>query len=138
MATSVSYIFGTLLTANGNLFQLNLMAGSGMVFNLILNAILIPKFMAEGAALSSLITQCITALLQVYLAQRIFKFKTNVRLLTQLFIFIPMVILLAYLSKLLILNWFVGLILFSGASIIFAFAIGLLHIKSIFRILKYG
>jgi O-antigen/teichoic acid export membrane protein len=138
MATSVSYIFGTLLTANGNLFQLNMMAGSGMVFNLILNAVLIPKFMAEGAALSSLITQCITALLQVYLAQRIFKFKTNVRLLTQLFIFIPMVILLAYLSKLLILNWFLGLILFSGASIIFAFSIGLLHIKSIFRILKYG
>jgi O-antigen/teichoic acid export membrane protein len=138
MATSVSYIFGTLLTANGNLFQLNMMAASGMVFNLILNAILIPKYMAEGAALSSLITQCITALLQVYLAQRIFKFKTNVRLLTQLFIFIPMVILLAYLSKLLIMNWFLGLILFSGASIIFAFAIGLLHIKSIFRILKYG
>jgi O-antigen/teichoic acid export membrane protein len=138
MATSVSYIFGTLLTANGNLFQLNLMAGSGMVFNLILNVVLIPKFMAEGAALSSLITQCITALLQVYLAQRIFKFKTNIRLLTQLFIFIPMVILLAYLSKLMIMNWFLGLILFSGASIIFAFAIGLLHIKSIFRILKYG
>jgi hypothetical protein len=138
MATSVSYIFGTLLTANGNLFQLNMMAGSGMVFNLILNAILIPKFMAEGAALSSLITQCITALLQVYLTQRIFKFKTNVRLLTQLFIFIPMVILLAYLSKLLVMNWFLGLILFSGASILFAFAIGLLHIKSIFRILKYG
>ena len=138
MATSVSYIFGTLLTANGNLFQLNMMAGSGMVFNLILNFVLIPKYMAEGAALSSLITQCITALLQVYLAQRIFKFKTNVRLLTQLFIFIPMVILLAYLSKLLVMNWFLGIILFSGTSIIFAFAIGLLHIKSIFRILKYG
>ena len=138
LATSVSYIFGTLLTANGNLFQLNLMAGSGMVFNLILNAILIPKFMAQGAALSSLITQSITALLQVYLAQRIFKFKINVRLMTQLCIFVPMVILLAYTSKLIFLNWFLGLLLFSASSIVFAFGIGLLHIKSIVRILKYG
>ena len=114
------------------------MAGSGMVFNLILNAILIPKFMAQGAALSSLITQSITALLQVYLAQRIFKFKINVRLMTQLCIFIPMVILLAYTSKLIFLNWFLGLLLFSASSIVFAFGIGLLHIKSIVRILKYG
>jgi O-antigen/teichoic acid export membrane protein len=138
IATSVSYIFGTLLTANGNLFQLNMMAGSGMAFNLILNAVLIPQFMALGAAFSSLITQCITASLQVYLAQRIFKFKVNVRLITQLFIFVPMVILLAYVSKLVFANWFFGLVIFSISSLFFAFGIGLLHIKSIFRILKYG
>jgi O-antigen/teichoic acid export membrane protein len=138
IASSVSYIFGTLLTANGNLFQLNMMAGSGMAFNLILNAVLIPQFMALGAAFSSLITQCITASLQVYLAQRIFKFKVNVRLITQLFIFVPMVILLAYVSKLVFANWFFGLVIFSISSLFFAFGIGLLHIKSIFRILKYG
>jgi O-antigen/teichoic acid export membrane protein len=138
IATSVSYIFGTLLTANGNLFQLNMMAGSGMAFNLILNAVLIPQFMALGAAFSSLITQCITASLQVYLAQRIFKFKVNVRLITQLLIFVPMVILLAYVSKLVFANWFFGLVIFSISSLFFAFGIGLLHIKSIFRILKYG
>lgn len=138
IATSISYIFGTLLTANGNLLQLNMMAGSGMVFNLILNAVLIPQFMALGAAFSSLITQCITASLQIYLAQRIFKFKINIRLIAQLFIFVPMVILLAYTSKLVFLNWFLGLLIFSISSLFFAFGIGLLHVKSIFRILKYG
>ncbi len=138
IASSLSYIFGTLLTANGNLLQLNIMAGSGMVFNLTLNALLIPHFMAQGAALSSLITQFGTAILQLYLAQRIFKFKVNVRLITQLCIFIPAVILFAWISQLLFQNWIIGMVVFSGISAAFAFAIGLLHVKSIFRILKYG
>ncbi|MFM2285450.1 MAG: hypothetical protein RLZZ543_947 [Bacteroidota bacterium] len=138
VAASLSYIFGTLLTANGNLMQLNIMAASGMAFNLILNAILIPNFMAQGAALSSLITQFVTALLQIYLAQRIFRFKVNVRLITQLSIFIPMVVIFAWVSRLFFENWLAGMAVFSMASAGFAFAIGLLHIKSIFRILKYG
>jgi hypothetical protein len=34
---SVTYIFGTLLTANGNLKALNLMALTGMIVNISLN-----------------------------------------------------------------------------------------------------
>ncbi|NLA23541.1 MAG: oligosaccharide flippase family protein, partial [Bacteroidales bacterium] len=49
-----TYIFGSLLTANGSLKQLNIMAASGMALNIILNAILIPKFKAEGAAFTSM------------------------------------------------------------------------------------
>jgi O-antigen/teichoic acid export membrane protein len=138
IAVSLSYIFGTLLTANGNLMQLNIMAASGMVFNLVLNVILIPTFMAQGAALSSLITQFGTAVLQIYLAQRIFKFKVNVRLITQLSIFIPAVVLLAWISREVFSNWMIGFLAFTVSAAGFAFAIGLLHVKSIFRILKYG
>ncbi|HOY49594.1 MAG TPA: oligosaccharide flippase family protein [Flavobacteriales bacterium] len=138
IASSLSYIFGTLLTANGNLLQLNIMAASGMVFNLTLNYILIPHFKAQGAALSSLITQFVTALLQIYLAQRIFKFKVNTRLMVQLSIFIPCVVILAWVSQTLFQNWILGMVVFSGSSAAFAFSIGLLHVKSIFRILKYG
>lgn len=138
VATSLSYIFGTLLTANGNLMQLNIMAASGMALNLILNFILIPNFHAQGAAVSSVVTQFIAALLQIYLAQRIFKFRINKRLLCQLIIFIPSTILFAYFSKNVITNWFVGLVLFSISSVVFAFGIGLLHIKSMVRIFKYG
>jgi len=138
VATSLTYIFGTLLTANGNLFQLNIMAATGMAFNLTMNIILIPRFHATGAAVSSLVTQFGSALLQIYLVQRIFKFKVNKRLLTQLAFFIPFVIILGYLSKLYVDNWIVGSLGFMAASAAFAFGIRLLHIKSIFRILKYG
>jgi O-antigen/teichoic acid export membrane protein len=138
IATSLTYIFGTLLTANGNLLQLNIMAASGMVFNLLINSYLIPRYQAQGAAVSSLVTQFITALLQIYLAQRIFKFKVNTRLIQQLFIFLPGILLMAYLSQLIFSNWLLGILAFGISGIGFAFSIGLLHVKSIFRILKYG
>ncbi len=138
IATSLTYIFGTLLTANGNLKQLNIMAASGMLFNLLLNFFLIPHYKAVGAAYSSLSTQFITALLQIYLAQRIFKFRINRRLIVQLSIFIATVFLLAFLSRELFTNWILGLIFLLVAGGLSSFAIGLLHVKSIFRILKYG
>jgi O-antigen/teichoic acid export membrane protein len=138
IATSLTYIFGTLLTANGNLKQLNIMAASGMLFNLLLNFFLIPHYKAVGAAYSSLSTQFITALLQIYLAQRIFKFRINKRLIVQLSIFIATVFLLAFLSRELFANWILGLIFLLVAGGLSSFAIGLLHVKSILRILKYG
>lgn len=138
IATSLSYIFGTLLTANGNLMQLNIMASSGMVFNLSLNAFLIPAFHAQGAAVSSLITQFATAILQIILAQRLFKFRVNTKLIFQLLVFVPGVILLAWASRMLPFGWILNLLLMASAGVVLAFATRLLQPRSIFRILKYG
>lgn len=138
VATSLTYIFGTLLTANGNLMHLNLMAASGMVLNLLLNLILIPQFKAVGAAWSSLTTQFITALLQIYLAQRIFKFRVNIRLLVQLMLFIVSVFLIGSLCRSFFSNWIYGVLTLLVAGGLSSFAIGLLHVKSILRVLKYG
>jgi len=74
---SSTYIFGTLLTANGNLKQLNIMASMGMAINIILNVILIPKYQAAGAAISSISTQLLMALTQIIMTQRIFRFRKN-------------------------------------------------------------
>jgi hypothetical protein len=41
---STTYVFGTLLTANGSLKQLNLVAAAGVVINILLNLIIIPRF----------------------------------------------------------------------------------------------
>ena len=45
VSISVTYIFGTLLTANGNLKYLNIVAAVGVVINLTLNFIFIPIFL---------------------------------------------------------------------------------------------
>lgn len=74
---SMTYIFGTLLTANGSLKKLNIIAGLGMLMNIGLNFILIPLFQQNGAAITSLITQTVTAVLQACLALKIFKVKFN-------------------------------------------------------------
>ena len=54
---ATTYIFGTLLTANGSIRELNYMAAGGMVLNVTLNLVLIPQFFALGSAVASMITQ---------------------------------------------------------------------------------
>ncbi len=145
MATSTTYIFGTLLTANGNLRELNLMAASGILINVTMNLFLIPRYQAAGSAISSLTTQFLTALIQVLIAQSVFKFRINYRLLLTLIVFITGVILINYFSQKInhhLLSedhrWMVNFSVMVAASVIWAFAIRLLTIKSMVRILKHG
>ena len=70
VAISSNYIFGTLLTANNSLKQLNLIAGGGLIINLSLNLILIPQLQSVGSAYASLATQSITAILQLYIVTK--------------------------------------------------------------------
>jgi len=72
---SATYIYGTLLTANGNLLHLNIIAAFGVVLNIILNYVLIKSYKAEGAAIASLVTQGLTCLAQIILCFYIFKFS---------------------------------------------------------------
>ena len=136
-AISMTYIFGTLLTANGNFKQLNTMAIFGIAVNVILNFILIPRFYAYGSAVASLITQFFTALVQVYICYKVFNFKVNKKLLTSLFLFILGVIFINYFTVNLTTQWklnFVMMLIFSG---LFAFVTGLINHKSILRFIKY-
>jgi len=86
IAISVNYIFGTLLTANGSMKQLNIMYGLSMVFYIVSNYLLINKYGAYGAAMTSIATQFLTSFLQVLIAQKIFKFRVNIRPLSILLI----------------------------------------------------
>lgn len=136
-ASSISYIFGTLLTANGNLRQMNIMAVCGIVINLILNLILIPRFHALGSAIASIITQFLTALAQVFIAKNIFKFKVNNRLLIALVLFIFGVAFINYITHYMTNNWMLNfgiMVVLSGS---WAFITGMINIKSVFRFLKY-
>ena len=74
---SFTYIFGTMLTANGNLKLLNITALAGIVVNMAVNLILIPRMQAEGAAIASLSTQSVVAVLQVVIAFRQLKVPVN-------------------------------------------------------------
>jgi O-antigen/teichoic acid export membrane protein len=105
IAVSTTYIFGTLLTANGNLKQLNIIAFSGLVINLILNYLLIPRYLATGSAMSSLVTQFAMAILQVLMVQRVFKFAVNYRYMFTLVAFILGVIAFNLVSRMFVIHW---------------------------------
>ncbi|MES2763912.1 MAG: oligosaccharide flippase family protein [Bacteroidota bacterium] len=136
-AVSSTYVFSTLLTANGNLKQLNIMAIIGILINLVLNVILIPNHKALGSAYSSLITQFFTAAIQIYFVYKIFKFKINVRLIIAIVVFIVGIIIFNILSKSFTPMWevnFTIMVVFCG---IWAFVSGLINLKSILRFIKY-
>ena len=135
---SINYIFGTLLTANGSMKQLNMMYGLSMVFYIISNYILIKKYGALGAAITSMTTQFLTAFLQLVIAQGIFKFKVNYRLINTFIIYAIGVIAINYGTKTLHLYWMFSFAIMVVSCGLWAFVTGLISIKSILRLLKYG
>lgn len=133
---SVTYIFGTLLTANGSLRALNMMALTGMVLNITLNYILIPHYLAVGSAIASLITQLVTASLQVIIAQVYFRFKINWRFMFVLMLFVLGVIGINLIATNLKFDWRLLFILSMFVSVLWAFLLRILSLGGLFRLLK--
>lgn len=131
---TTTYIFGTLLTANGSIRPLNIMAAIGMTLNITLNLLLIPKHQALGAAYVSLFTQIVTALAQVFIAIKVFNFHANWKLLIRVFAFTIIVVGLGLLSRL-IPNPLPGYLSLLAASVLAAFIIGLIDLKSLINII---
>jgi O-antigen/teichoic acid export membrane protein len=82
------YIYGTLMTANENLRPLNYISFGGLLLNIILNFLLIPRYAAFGAALTTMITQIFAGQMQMLFVIRQFNLGVNMRLVRQFVIFI--------------------------------------------------
>jgi O-antigen/teichoic acid export membrane protein len=134
---STTYIFGTLLTANGSLKALNIMAMVGVLLNFSLNFLLIPQFMAIGSAYSSLITQFVTAIIQIVIAQQIFRFSINWKYIFTLLSFFAGVILINMLARSAISDWRISLLVAGLASVFLAFILRLMDLNSFIRLLKH-
>jgi O-antigen/teichoic acid export membrane protein len=132
---AMTYVFGTLLTANGSLKQLNIMALCGMVLNIGLNLILIPALYGKGSAIASMVTQLITAVAQLWIAIYYFKIKPELLFIFKLIVFIAVVILTAYLSRM-VDNRLAGYALTIALSALFALIIRLINVKDMFLLLK--
>lgn len=133
---ATTYIFGTLLTANGSLRELNIMAFSGMILNVVLNLVLIPRFQAHGSAYASLITQLFTAIVQVILAVSILKLKTEWLFIFKLLFFIGLTIAAGLIFKH-VPNWIYGYLLMILSSVIFAFLLRLINLRDLYQIIRY-
>jgi len=134
LGIATTYIFGTLLTANGSIRQLNWMALVGMGINIGLNLILIPHFQAMGSAWASLATQLFTALAQTILAMMILKLKINYPVIGKLLLFVGFVFLAGFFSRQ-INNWVLGYFIMIGSSLLFAFLTRLINLKALTEII---
>lgn len=138
VAISTTYIFGTLLTANGNLRELNILASTAVFINIVLNLILIPEYQALGAAISSLVTQVYMALLQVIVSFRKIRLKPDYGFLITLVAFVLGVFLIGYLGGRFMDNWYRGAIMMILSSLVLMFLTKLLRFKDLYRIVRSG
>ncbi len=132
-----TYIFGTLLTAGGRLKYLNIMAGFGMLGNVILNFVLIPHYEAYGAAIASLLTQFLTALAQIIISLVYFKMKLNIKLLGKLILYILVLFTSFYFATKLPFHWIINFSLAFFSNLIFALFVKLIDLRALYKIVRY-
>jgi O-antigen/teichoic acid export membrane protein len=136
IAISTTYVFGTLLTANGSLKKLNIVAGTGVIISLTINLLLVPRLMAVGSAYASLSAQFITAIAQVVIAWKMFGFRVNYKYLVGLLTFVSGIVVLAYFSRMLPYEWKINFSLMLAGSILLTFLLRLINLKELIRVLR--
>jgi O-antigen/teichoic acid export membrane protein len=132
---SMTYVFGTLVTARGNLLILSLLAGVSMVINVVMNLILIPHYQAYGSAVSSLVSQSFFGLAQVLLAQYYFRFRIDYKYLLKIVVFLAGLCLLALTVRQLVPSWGLAFLSGIGLVLVWATSLKLLDIRGLYMVL---
>jgi len=128
-------IYGTLLTANGNLKALNITSAIALAINILLNVILIPRYQAFGAAIACLATQVFAGFSQYVITAVKFKFRINYGLIFRLFIYISGVILLGIGSHRLEIAWWMSFLGMITAAMILAMVLNLINLRGMVRLI---
>lgn len=135
---SIGYIYATLLTANGNLNMLLRIALVGVCFNLGMNFLLIPKYGALGAAIACTLTQVLLSVLNIRLAQKILSLKTAWKWMAQYGLFISLVLIGAWLVRMLPQGLLLKILLLSFWGLSAMFFCHFLSLKQILSWLKFN
>lgn len=137
-AWCVMYVYSTLLTANGSMKALNMIAFVGVIINLSLNYYLVPIWGARGGAFTSTLTQSLLAILFTIYAVRIVKLPFNPRWLFAHLGFIVSIFLLGAaivsLTSALTRPIQAGMLLLGGSILTFAFKF--VSIRNVSQLLK--
>jgi O-antigen/teichoic acid export membrane protein len=135
-AFSLSNVYSTLLTANGDLKLLNKIALAGVVINLSLNFFLIPRYYALGAAFAACITQSFLAICFLVFAQRQTQLGRNIRWILSFIFFLFLILAFGYGVRTLPFSWLIQITMLAilGVSCIFLFRF--VSFKSIKQLLE--
>ncbi len=138
VAISGTYIYSTLLGANGSVSKMNGVFITAIIINILLNFLLIPSQKALGAALSTLITQFFVLFGVILLAKKELLLRGDVVWISK---FISLVV-LAFSINFMIKssnftsNWVFQLIISIFLCLVAAFALGFLNYKKVENLLK--
>lgn len=132
---SLTYIFGTLLTADGKLSILNRIAAGALLVNVTSNLVLIPRIGVTGAAVTALICQLFVAGVQLVVCKKRYRLRVD---LTSFSIYVLFVAISVGLT-LLFFNFSFGLLqkiaLSSILSVVAAFLLRIINLKEIVSVI---
>lgn len=129
---AMTYLFGTLLTANGSMKVLNLIAVVGIVINVTVNLLLIPRMQACGSAVASFCTQFVVSALQFVLAMRIIGIPLKSLPWLQCALFLSVLVPVVWFApSILHINMLWQLVILSVFAVALAFATGLLRVRAV-------
>ena len=131
---SMTYIFGTLLTANGSLKQLNIMAASTLIVNLGINLLLIPRWASLGSAWASVTAQSVMALAQTILALKMFYTKHWFRYINLTIFYVILIIGINCLLRTSAMQWEWRVVIALGFAMIIAIMLRLINVKELIKI----
>lgn len=132
----IGYVFGTLLTANGNIRLLNKIALVGVILNISLNIIFIPKYGALSSAYISIITFGFVSITQMIFSFRIFSFKLKMKSLLLSALSAILIYFLYYLVNHIDINWIWKLTFGSSISILILWFCRLLPLRELSALIK--
>ena len=115
-AYCMMYIYSTLLTANGNLSLLNKIAVAGVIINLSLNSILIPRYHAAGAAFTAFVTQSTLAICFMFFSGKNVGLPRSTRWIAAHASFLLLIALLGYAVRILPFSWHIQIVAFAAIS----------------------
>lgn len=132
------YVYSTLLTANGSMKTLNIIAFFGVIFNLALNYWLVPQYKAFGAAITSLLTQTGLALVFMFAAIRTIKLPTNIRWVVAHIGYAVFVLGLGYLIAMVWqgASWWLQLLLFGAICVSFMFVFRFISVGNLKKLVN--
>jgi O-antigen/teichoic acid export membrane protein len=135
---AIAHIFGTLLTANRSLKQLNLLASSAVLLNLVLNLVLIPRYMAFGAAIACLATQAYMAVGQGVLAAIILELKIQAGYILRISLSVPLILAGGYLASRYLGNWYLGMGMLAGWTGMVTVSLRLVRFRDFLKLMPSG
>lgn len=92
---SSMFVYSTLLTADGKMAEQTKIAVIGLILNVILNLIFILKMNAVGAAIATVLTQSITAILMFRLASKNYNLSWSLNVFAKVIAYVISAVLLA-------------------------------------------
>ncbi len=138
IAIALSYIYGTLLTANGSLKELNFISAIGLMLNLLMNFWLIPIYGARGAAIATLLTQMLVIACQIFFVWKIFSINIRFSFLLRNIIVIAIIIAGGLLTNSLFDSMYLSVFIIFALTAALPLIFRLINPSDVVKILKRG